>query len=138
MILSYTLYSDDVDATKSRVESCISAICDWMDLNELKLNHEKTEVMLIHSKYPCFQALRVGDESMAASQSARSLGVIFDEHMSFHAYVSSICRSSFNHYMNLSRIRKYLTKESAAVTVHALVTSKLDYCNALLDGLPKY
>ena len=138
MILSYTLHSGDVDATKSRVESCISAICDWMDLNELKLNHEKTEVMLIHSKYPCFQALRVGDESMAASQSARSLGVIFDEHMSFHAYVSSICRSSFNHYMNLSRIRKYLTEESAAVTVHALVTSKLDYCNALLDGLPKY
>ena len=118
IILSYTLHSDDVDATKSRVESCISAICDWMDLNELKLNHEKTEVILIHSKYPCFQALRVGDESMAASQSARSLGVIFDEHMSFHAYVSSICRSSF--------------------TVHALVTSKLDYCNALLDGLPKY
>ena len=70
MILSYTLHSDDVDATKSRVESCISAICDWMDLNELKLNHEKTEVMLIHSKYPCFQALRVGDESMAASQSS--------------------------------------------------------------------
>ena len=138
MILSYTLYSDDVDATKSRVESCISAICDWMDLNELKLNHEKTEVMLIHSKYPCFQALRVGDESMAASQSARSLGVIFDEHMSFHAHVSSICRSSFNHHRNLSRIRKYLTKESAAVAVHALVTSKLGYCNALLDGLPKY
>ena len=95
MILSYTLYSDDVDATKSRVESCISAICDWMDLNELKLNHEKTEVMLIHSKYPCFQALRVGDESMAASQSARSLGVIFDEHMSFHA----MCLASVDHHL---------------------------------------
>ena len=141
VILSYTLHSDDVDVTKSRVGSCISAICRWMDLNELKLNHGKTEVMLIHSKYrpsPCFQALCVGDESMAASQSARSLGVIFDEHMSFHAHVSSICRSSFNHDRNLSRIRKYLTKESAAVAVHALVTSKLDYYNALLDGLPKY
>lgn len=41
-----------------------------------------------------------------------------------------ICRSSFYHLRNLSRIRKYLTKESAAVVVHALVTSKLDYCNA--------
>ena len=60
------------------------------------------------------------------------------KHMSFHAHVSSICRSSFNHDRNLSRIRKYLTKESAAVAVHALVTSKLDYYNALLDGLPKY
>ena len=99
--LDYHLYADDtqlyfafksvyVDATKLRVENCISAICRWMDLNELKLNHDKTEVMLILSKYrpsPSFQSLCVGDESVAASQSARSLGVIFDEHMSFHARV---------------------------------------------------
>ena len=75
---------------------------------------------------------------MAASQSARSLGVIFDVHMSFHAHVSSICRSSFYHPRNLSRIRKYFTKESAEVAVHAFVTLKLDYCNALLYGLSKY
>ena len=151
--LDYHLYADDtqlyfafksvdVDATKSRVENCISAICRWMDLNEVKLNHDKTEVMLTHSKCrpsPSFQSLCVGDESVAASQSARSLGVIFDEHMSFHAHVSSICRSSFYHLRNLSRIRKYFTKESAEVAVHAFVTSKLDYyCNALLYGLPKY
>ena len=53
-------------------------------------------------------------------------------------HVSSICRSSFYHLRNLSRIRKYFTKESAEVAVHAFVTSKLDYRNALLYGLPKY
>ena len=52
-------------------------------------------------------------------------------------HVSSICRSSLYHLRNLSRIRKYLTKESAAVVVHTFVTSKLDYCNTLLYGLPK-
>ena len=97
--------------------------------------------MLIHSKH-CpslsFQSSCVGDESVAASQSTRSLGIIFHEHMSFHAHVSSICRSSFYRLRNLSRIRKYFTKESAEVAVHAFVTSKLDYCNALLYGLPKY
>ena len=131
----FAFKSVDVDASKLRVENCISAICRWMDLNELKLNHDKTEVMLVHSKYrpsSSFQSLCVGDESVAASQSARSLGVIFDEHMSFHAHVSNICRSSFYHVRKLSRIRKYLTKESAAVVVHVFVTSKLDHCNALL------
>ena len=49
--LYFAFKSADVDATKSRVENCISAICRWMDLNELKLNHDKTEIMLIHSKY---------------------------------------------------------------------------------------
>ena len=105
--LDYHLYADDtqlyfafksvdVDAAKSRVENCISAICRWMDLNELKLNHDKTEVMLIHSKHrpsPSFQSLCVGDESVAASQSARSLGVIFDEHM---------CLASVDHHFIIS------------------------------------
>ena len=35
-------------------------------------------------------------------------------------------------------IRKYFAKESAEVAVRAFIASKLDYCNALLYGLPKY
>ena len=73
-----------------------------------------------------------------SQSAARSFGVFFDEHMFFHAHVSNICRSSFCHLRSLSRIRKYLTKESAAAVVHAFATSRLDYCNALLYGLPKY
>lgn len=38
---------------------------------------------------------------------------------------------------NLRRIRKYLDKDSAETIVHALVTTKLDYCNGLLFGLPE-
>ena len=48
--LYFAFKSVDVDATKLKVENCISAIYRRMDLNELKLNHNKTEVMLIHSK----------------------------------------------------------------------------------------
>ena len=79
-----------MDATKLRVKNCISAICRWIDLNELKLNHDQIEVMRIQSKYrpsPSFQSLCVDEESVAASRSAWGLGVIFDEHMSFHAHV---------------------------------------------------
>ena len=53
-------------------------------------------------------------------------------------HVSNICRSWFHHLGNLSTITKYVTKGSVAVVVHALLRSKLDYCNALLYGLPKY
>ena len=150
--LDYHLYADDtqlyfafkakdVEEAKSRVENCVAAICRWMDLNELKLNHDKTEILLIHSKYrvrPPFQSLTVGSERLSTSSSARSLGVIFDEHMSFNAHISGICKSSFYHLRNLSRIRKYLSQDSASVLVHAFVTSKLDYCNSLLYGVPKY
>ena len=38
---------------------------------------------------------------------------------------------------NISRIRKYLTKKLLEVIIHALITTKLDYCNSLMYGLPK-
>ena len=51
-------------------------------------------------------------------------------------HVSNIYRSLFYNLANLARIRKYVTK--VAVVVHALLRSKLYYCNALLYGPPKY
>ena len=37
---------------------------------------------------------------------------------------------------NLRRIRKYFDQDSMKTIMHACVTSKLDYCNSLLYGLP--
>ena len=38
---------------------------------------------------------------------------------------------------HLSQIRKYLDRKTAETIIHGLVHSHLDYCNALLAGLPK-
>ena len=43
-----------------------------------------------------------------------------------------------NGLRNISKIRKYLTEETTEILVHAFVSSKLDYCNSLLYGLPKH
>ena len=145
--LDYHMYADDnqlyfsfktqeVDLAKSKIEECMASICNWMNLSELKLNHDKTEIMLFHSKFraqPLIESLRVRYENVPLSSSARSLGVIFDDTMSFDAHLSYACKSSFYHLRNISKIRKYLNKESAATIVHAFVTSKLDYYLAKLD-----
>ena len=48
----YTSFKDcDVDVARLIVENCVAGVCHWMDVNELKLNHDKTESMLIYSKY---------------------------------------------------------------------------------------
>ena len=38
----------------------------------------------------------------------------------------------------LRRIRKYLSKDNTKTLVHAFISSKIDYCNSLLYGLPEY
>ena len=132
----------DIASAKQRVEDCVTEIGHWMNINKLKLNEDKTDILLIHSRYhnkPSVDEFNIELEKVpVTATSVKSLGVSLDEHMIFDGYVAEKCKSSFYHLRNLSRIRKYLTRETAAIVVHAFVTSKLDYCNSFLFGLPKY
>ena len=52
--------------------------------------------------------------------------------------MSSVCKSALFHGWNVAKIRMYLTSESTNTLVHGYVTCRLDNCNSLLLGSPKY
>ena len=51
-------------------------------------------------------------------------------------HVTKICNAAFYHLHNIRRIKKYLSRDSLLTLIHAFITSRLDYCNGLLYGLP--
>ena len=50
--------------------------------------------------------------------------------------VSHLSRICFNDLRNISYIRRYLSLDATKTIVHALIYSRLDYCNSLYYGLP--
>ena len=42
----------------------------------------------------------------------------------------------FFHLYNIRRIRKYLSRENTETLIHAFISSRIDYCNSLLYGVP--
>ena len=112
-----------------------------MSLNKLKINGDKTELLVSHSRHrppPLFSPLNLGGDIITPTDMARNIGVMFNKTMTMSPHISSVCKGALYHLRNIARIRKCLTSKSTEILVHAFVSSKLDYCNSLLYGVPKF
>ena len=121
------------------ITACVIDIRTWMIQNKLKINDDKTEFLILHSSYKEFTAnlnFEIGQTLVKPSDTCRNLGVMFDSHMKMVNQIQSICRSVNFHLRSISLVRDSLTDEATVLLVHAIITSKLDYCNSLLHGLP--
>ncbi len=119
----------------SFIHSFISA---WMKEHHLQLNLAKTE-LLVFPATPTLQhdfSIQLGTSIITPSTSVRNLGVIFDDQLTFKEHIAKTARSCRFALHNIRKIRPFLTEHAAQLLVQALVVSRLDYCNALLAGLP--
>ena len=133
---------DSISKAISKIENCFRKVKAWMSSYFLKLNDAKTEILIITTpSVSChFQTVqfKLGDTSMNPASHVRDLGVVWDSTMNFEQHVTIICKSAYYQLHNIYRIRKYLTVDATKSLVHAFITSRLDYCNGLLYGIPNY
>ena len=123
----------------ARIELCVSEIREWMNQNMLKLNDEKTDLIVFTSKYKQDLyndlSITIGDTVVDCSSQVKDLGVIFDRMLSLRQHVSYISKMGRFHLRNISRIRKYIPQDISIVLIKSLIMSRLDYSNGLLYGL---
>ncbi|KAI5104189.1 hypothetical protein C0J45_5815, partial [Silurus meridionalis] len=70
------------------------------------------------------------------SSTVKDLKVILDSNMSFKNHINQVSKTAFFHLRNISKLRNMLSISDAEKLVHAFMTSRIDYCNALLGGCP--
>ena len=131
---------DAQEQSVSNLEECVDYIRGWMLQNRLMLNDSKTELMIIGTPKQTsklnLNGITVGNSVIKPSVNARNLGVQLDTHLNMEYHITNTCKSAYHMIYNLRRIRKFLDKDSTKTIVHACITSKLDYCNGLLYGIP--
>ena len=105
----------------------------------LKLNDNKTELMLVTSKrtkllHNLPTSITIGNAQIPFKQSVKKLGFTLDCHLTMNAQVTHIARTCYIELHRLASIHIFLTSTATATLASAFVLSRIDYCNSLLLG----
>lgn len=94
----YIHSESDVNVAASHLSNCITDIKNWMSVNFLCLNSDKTEVLLIGSPHQLRRvkpvALHVDGSVMQFQSKFKNLGVIFDSNLTFDLHVRNTVKVS--------------------------------------------
>ena len=137
--MKYHLYADDSQLYKNslysdlnsvirQTELCIEDTKVWMDSNKLKLNDDKTELILFKNKFQIKDhvdmSLSINGCDIVTSCKVKNLGIIFDEDLSLTPHVNSVYKSIIFQLSKIASIRKYITVDiSLSINGCDIVTS---------------
>ncbi len=137
---SYHCYADDTQlypTMATRISACLKHFLLDED-HHLELNPAKTELLVVPAN-PLFHhnfTFQLGSSTMTPSKTARNLGVMIDGQLTFSDHIAKTAWSCRSDLFNIKKSRPFLSEHATQLLVQALVLSRLDYCNALLAGLP--
>ncbi|KAF7705701.1 hypothetical protein C0J45_2295, partial [Silurus meridionalis] len=140
--ISFHHYADDTQRYTQLVwiTECVEELKDWMIQNFLLVNSDKTEFLLICPKNSTQKLqhfnLQLDRRSVTTSSTVKDLGFILDTNLSFKNHINHVTKTAFFHLRNIAKLRNMLSISDAEKLIYALITSRKDYCNALLGGCP--
>ena len=83
------------------------------------------------------QSINLEGSDIRLANTVRNLGVCLDPTLSFQQQIS-VCRICYLELRRISAVRHYMSEDVTKILLCVFVLSRLDYCNSLLAGCPKY
>ena len=74
----------------------------------------------------------MGGSKIPLSDKIKSLGVVFDQRLTFENHVKAVCRTCYFHIKSLQMLHPSLDTGTAETIDRLIIMSRLDYCNSLL------
>ena len=122
--------------------NCMENIAQWMASNRLKLNPSKTDFMRCATRRRQHQLSKdhatFAGSDIQPSSTVCDLGVLLDSELSFGPHISQLVSRCFLQLRRIKSCVHALPMDAAKAVVNSFVISRVDYCNSLLAGAPRY
>ena len=126
---------------KYSVPECMKEITSWMNVNFLKINPEKTEILLLYPQSRSSDVIIKGTfiegKCIRFSNEVKNVGVWLDKNLNLNKHVNKIVSHGFKLLKDIGRVRSVMTTKHTEMLVHAVTSSRLDYCNCLFFNMNK-
>ena len=148
-----TAFADDSNGSKTfslefqfdiltkDVPKCMAEIAHWMNLMFMKINPDKTEIVLFHPKSlhgrVVIKGTFIENQCIRFSTEVKNVGVWLDEQLNLKKHINKIVSHCFKLLKDIGRVRNVLTEKHTEMLVHAVSSSRLDYCNSLYINMNK-
>ncbi|KAJ1215788.1 hypothetical protein NDU88_003395 [Pleurodeles waltl] len=132
------LLTKDPHTAKSNLHEGMESVAEWMKNSRLKLNSDKMEVLILGPTPSAWDdswwPTALGTPPTPTNH-ARNLGFVLDSSLTMSKQVNAVSSSCYNTLRMLCRIFKWIPIETRRTVTQALVSSRLDYGNALYTGI---
>ena len=127
----------DASMAKPDIEQLANEIMEWLNVHKLKVNPEKTEVIIFHCDDTSEVTINVNAQVVRPVNIVRNLGILLDTKLTFKDQISNVCRAGYYKLRCIGRNRNFLSQSLCTSIVLTLVVSKINFCCTLYKGLPK-
>ena len=126
---------------KHEVVKCLKLIVEWSHAHYMKINPDKTEILLFYPPELHNEVLIRGvlfeDQCIRFSDCVKNVGVYLDKNLNMNVHVNHVTSFCYKILKDIGSIKKNLEKDHLERLVHSVITSILDYCNSLFLNLSK-
>ena len=123
-----------------KIQNSLEKTKHWMCLNRLKMNDQMTNFITYGNNVQLAKCstkhIKIGDEIIVGSDKINLLGIDIDKNLTFKEHIKKKCNKTTYNLYSIRSLRQHLNNKTTQTLIYGLVTSHLDYKNAIYSTLP--
>lgn len=128
--------TDNLQEGIDKMNQIIFKLDNYFKLNKLKLNTNKTKVMIIKNKNKQIDLngiqFKIENQSLEIVHELKYLGIIIDDELNFNRHIDYICKKASSKVGLLHRIKNKMKVENRICIYKTIIAPHFEYCPTIL------